>query len=357
MPHKHSSKRYRSSIAAMLNSRIGWLTIFFLSACIVLLWPKFVFVLLFVTGIAILIFPFVVLANRCGFEYSDAAALVTIFLTLTILLAFNLAGPIWQPKQYGTEAESLRLQVEPTNPISKNTPSHKRSLSQRALHQILAIEREWHSSLQRFATKLSTFNWIVILVLLISQSLIISIHGFRLKLFSWIPNKSFEFVAALESKLTKRLFAYLYIELWHSLLTGILITVALKLLGFHSALSYGIFTAFAVMIPRWGVVLAISLPTIQSVTTTGIGIHIIGIFLAFATTTLISHALFDQTLQRLRPNLSFISQILSLLLAAIIAGLFGMLLIIPVISVFRIIWLMIDESILYLDNSQCNTLQ
>jgi predicted PurR-regulated permease PerM len=163
------------------------------------------------------------------------------------------------------------------------------------------------------------------------------------KLLSIIPNRSFEFVAALESILSKRLFAYFSIEFGHSLLTGILITVALKLLGFPFPLSYGVFAAFTVMIPTWGVILGVSLPVIETVFTTGTAAHLIGLALAFMATTLFCHALFDQALRRSRPNFSLISQVLFPVLGAIIAGLPGMLLAIPVVSVLRLIWLSIDR--------------
>lgn len=341
---KDNKKHRPLSVINILNSGTVWMIAFLVLLCIVLLWPKLVLALLVGAIVVIIVAPLAQLMTRWSLDCADAAALITIILAIAIFSITDLARPIFSQELRITSITPTTLQIDSdTSQKTTETNLSKDTFNHFIHDKILSLRREWHSSTKGLFAGLVTCKWKIVLILLLSQILTVSANSFRRKFFSVIPNMSFEFVAAIESNLSKRLSAYLFVEFGHSLLMGTLITIALKLLGFPYPLSYGTFAALAAMIPRWGAILGMALPAIESVISTGTGIHLIGLVIAFAATSLFCHALFDQALRQSRPNLSLILHIILPILGVIIAGLHGMLLVIPFISVFRVIWIAIDD--------------
>jgi len=342
MSRKQGKKKHS---LASINYWTGGLMI--LTLYLVFIWPKLVIALCIMAVVAILIGPIADYVIRCGLDYGDAVALMIIIAILIVLLGSDFVRPLILDEPRITNYNSIQAQNDygTSNLIPKKSPSIYRFFSHLIHNRIFEIGFEWHNNLQKFFVALVTSKWKVVLVLLLSQILIIGVNSLRRELLLKVPNKSFEFTAALFSSLSKNLFNYVRTEFGNSLLVGILITVALKLLGFTSPLTYGMFAALVIVIPRWGILLGMAFPVFEIITT-GNFINLIGVLLAFATTALFSHALFYQAFQRNRPKLSLFSQILVPAMGIMIAGLPGLLLAIPIVSVLRLIWLAINEVVL-----------
>jgi predicted PurR-regulated permease PerM len=191
------------------------------------------------------------------------------------------------------------------------------------------------------ATNLLTNKWQIVMIILFSQ--IISSLGIRLQhLFQTnISNKNFECGIYLVHRIKKRISRYIRMEFCHSLVAGLLVYVAFKLLHIMYPLSFGVFAAFAAAIPYFGLFLGMLFPLIELIVRQGITFNLVFVVITFSTIVIVSHVLFD--LDSTRPRLTIKTVLMFTILGAITSGIVGALLIVPLFSVVKIVWQSFDE--------------
>ena len=341
MAKNRSKKIHFVSTKSIYKTKTWWIS-YLLLLGFVFFWPKFIFAILIGAILAILINPVARYLTQLGMFEADAAALVVIVLIIMVLSIVHFTYPILFRKTFINPASSSQVQIRPAEENENiNTITTTQHFVKLIKQKILRLGLEWHRGLKGLLY--ANFNWQVVLLLLFSQIILKSSKHLRRELYLNIPNRHFEFLAALDSNISKKLFSYFRIEIAHSLLTGFLISIALTLLGFPFPISYGLFAALTAMIPRWGWFLGISLPVVESYVLTGTMVHLIGLAIAFATTVLLCHILFAQSLCSHRPKIPFIYYILFPIVGELVLGVWGLLLSIPFVSVFRLLWISIDD--------------
>ena len=151
-----------------------------------------------------------------------------------------------------------------------------------------------------------------------------------------VPNKYFEPVLALMSKVEKYLGRYFRALILQAIAIATIATVLLYFAGLNYALAVGIFTGIANTIPYLGPALGFLVGTIVGIAQTGDLSLVFGILVAMALTQIADNTLVYPVIYARATRAHPLVILFVVLVAAQLAGIVGMLLAVPVMTIARV---------------------
>lgn len=165
----------------------------------------------------------------------------------------------------------------------------------------------------------------------------------RRNILEMVPNRYFESVLTGIEKVEKRLVTYFKSVGLQSIIIATTATIMLSFAGLNNALSVGIAVGVANIIPYFGPVIGYILSIIVSILETGDFSLVIYVFIAILITQIIDVAIVQPTLFSRSANLHPLVILFVVMTGAELAGIFGMLIAVPitatiVITIKQIRW-------------------
>ncbi|MDI6402554.1 AI-2E family transporter [Balneolaceae bacterium ANBcel3] len=152
----------------------------------------------------------------------------------------------------------------------------------------------------------------------------------RRNVLQWVPNKYFETVLTGIEKVEKRLIRYFKGVGIQSIFIATLATLTLSVAGLNNALSVGIAVGVANIIPYFGPIIGYILSIIVSILETGDFSLVIFVVTAILITQIIDNVFVYPFLYSRTANLHPLVVLFVVLMGAELAGIFGMLIAVPV---------------------------
>ncbi|MBP3191150.1 AI-2E family transporter [Natronogracilivirga saccharolytica] len=158
----------------------------------------------------------------------------------------------------------------------------------------------------------------------------------RRNILQLVPNKYFETVLTGIEKIEKRLVTYFKSVGLQSIIIATTATITLSFVGLNNALSVGIAAGVANIIPYFGPIIGYVLSIIVSILETGDFSLVIFVIIAIAITQVIDNIIVQPLLFSRSANLHPLVVLFVVMTGAELAGIFGMLIAVPLTAVIVI---------------------
>lgn len=276
--------------------------------------PRFGSVLVtFVLLLGLFMFLMAVLIPFAGAQTTDLAALVT-------------------PERIVAVSTSIEEALRQFIPVPENTIS---TGLERAFEALFAQERITGT----FGYMVDLFtNILYALILIPFTTFFFMKDGPRFKsyLLAYVPNRYFEITLDLIDKVETNLGAYFRAISVRAVLVGVVASVLLSFAGLNYAVMVGAFTGIVNTIPYFGPVLGFMAGTIVGIAQTGDLSLVLGIFLVMAVVQGLDNAVFQPWLFSRVADAHPLVVLCAVLIGAELAGILGMLLSVPVLTIARV---------------------
>jgi predicted PurR-regulated permease PerM len=157
------------------------------------------------------------------------------------------------------------------------------------------------------------------------------------QLLRFVPNRYFEITLGIVAKAELTIGRYFRALLLQILSVSMVASVMLMLVGLKGALVIGVFTGLANTIPYFGPALGFAAGSIVGIAQTGDFSMVPGVLLAMAVTQLSDNILFQPYYFSRAARTHPLVILCAVLIGAELAGIIGMLLAIPVITILRVV--------------------
>lgn len=305
-----------------------------------------VYVLIASVFLAYLIYPAVQwLRPRIGLVGAIAVIYVTILGCLVVAALFvvphvidNVNGLV---KEYPAAVKRLdALVFDPRNPITSHLPDWLQNEIARAPDEVTAwITGRGIAALSHIVVVLEGTAAIVaifVIVPMVTAYLLLDLSHLKQSLAAIVPEARWRTALAILADVDGVIGGFIRGQLFVALTVGILITIALTLLHVPYPFLFGLLAAVGDLIPYVGAVIAY-IPAVLSAVLAHGWVNAFFVTLAFV-------AIYEAEGHFIAPNvvgkqvrLSAFVVMLSLLIGAEVAGIFGMLVAVPVAGVIRVL--------------------
>lgn len=183
------------------------------------------------------------------------------------------------------------------------------------------------------------FEWIIIAVLIPLITFIFLQDGYQIKkrFIELIPNKYFEMVFGLLFRLEQQLGNYIKGKIWQTLILSILVSSGLLFIGIPYAIILGVFAGITHLVPYIGPMVGIIPIIIVAVFAKKGIIYLLFVALLFLIEQLVDHILLIPMIVGKSINMHPLLVIISLSVGGYAAGMWGMLLGVPVAGMLQVI--------------------
>lgn len=169
----------------------------------------------------------------------------------------------------------------------------------------------------------------------------------RNTLFQLVPNRYFEITLAIIAKVKSNLGRYFRGILVEIVAVSTVATLTLSMIGLESAVVVGLFTGIANTIPYFGPLMGFLAGTLVGLAQTGDFSLVPGVTLAMAITQLADNIIFQPFIFSKAARMHPLVILLVVLMGAQLAGIVGMLIAIPTVTIIRVL---IEETLWSLRN-------
>ena len=159
----------------------------------------------------------------------------------------------------------------------------------------------------------------------------------RKRLLQWVPNRYFEVTLMIMEKVELNLGRYFRALFFQCLSVAIVASITLSWVGLDYALAVGVFTGLANTIPYFGPIMGFLAGTLVGVVQTGDFSLTLGVLVAMGVTQVMDNLFFQPFIFSRAAKAHPLIILFAVLVGAQLAGIIGMLVAIPVITVLRVV--------------------
>jgi predicted PurR-regulated permease PerM len=239
------------------------------------------------------------------------------------------------------------LVYNPGDPVTSRLPAWMRNEIARSPAAVVAwIKTRGVETFGRFATMLAgtvAAIAVFIVVPVVTAYLLLDLDHLKASIAEVVPSRRWSATAALAVEIEQVIGGFIRGQLLVALVVGILITIALLLLRVPYAYLFGLLAAIGDLIPYVGAVLAF-LPAFGSAVVANGWVNGLLVTVAFVAIYEVEGHLIAPNVVGRQVRLSAFVVIIALLIGADLAGLFGMLVAIPIAGVLRVLIVRVVEA-------------
>jgi predicted PurR-regulated permease PerM len=207
-----------------------------------------------------------------------------------------------------------------------------------ARDKALSILQTVMSSIPDFASKVASLLAVALLVPIVTFFILADGHLITKAVLRMVPNRYFEMSVLLVNKIVESLSRYVRGQLLDSCSIGILTTVGFAIIGLPYFLAVGILSALANFIPYFGPIISLVLAAFVVLITPGaftVGM-VFGILVVFLCVQIIDGTIVYPNVVGRTVHLHPLVVLLGITAGGNMAGILGMLLAIPIISICKV---------------------
>jgi predicted PurR-regulated permease PerM len=333
-----------------LNFKI-WKNIFIILLILVLIlaFVGFLYNVFIYIGIAlfltILIKPLISRLTRKGIKRNHAIFFSLLFLLTILLSLFYLLVPVifseiqsmsreWPKVSERLNEEILIISYDDEGKRNYYSPFLSQEIDPKYIEQLQLL---FEKTMTFFFSFTLEFLFLIIIVPILTIIFVREGNNIKKDIYSLIPNKYFEIVVSIIEETFNSVLNFIFAKFIQSLIVGIIVAVGFFILGIKGALILGFIIGLLNIIPYLGPILSV-IPTFfisyffYDLRTTIFALIVIGV--AQLVDNLITQPIIIPKIINEHPLIV----ILVVLIGAKIAGPLGMILAIPIFSIFKIVF-------------------
>jgi len=274
---------------------------------------RLTFTIVTLTGTLLLLFPLIVTFYNVDTNFES------------FLLDINRTQIILYEKFHAIQSNILtkfgiRLNIDPAKMLMSKLETHGLSL------------------INQFPEYLSVlFEW-MLLVPLFLYFFFIESHKLKIRFLEIIPNPIFEKTYVLFSQFNTKFGEYIIAKFIEATLLGLIVTLGLLLIGFPYPFILGLFAGITNILPYIGPFLGAIPGLLIALLSNDPNVSLVGILVIFTIANLVDMILVFPLLVSKIVNLHPLLVVVSIMIGSQIAGVLGMVVIIPFIAFFKLLF-------------------